>query len=169
MSLVSVIRPDIDIPPGQVVPGQFIRQWLKILLDPALLERSQPVHREDPAYFSFGPLPAFENDTTAEPGDPFSLAGWGNARGDTVYRLREGIERFLISDINNPAASAAAQSDVFVMYDWLSVNVQDFNHAPGGCNVLFMDGHVEFIRYPSTQAPVIKPLAIAMPILTQPQ
>jgi len=23
-----------------------------------------------------------------------------------------------------------------------------FNHIPGGCNVLFMDGHVEFIRYP---------------------
>jgi len=45
----------------------------------------------------------------------------------------------------------------------------EFNHAPRGCNVLFMDGHVEFIRYPSTQAPVIKPLAIAMPILTQPQ
>ena len=24
-----------------------------------------------------------------------------------------------------------------------------FNHAPGGSNVLFMDGHVEFKRYPS--------------------
>jgi prepilin-type processing-associated H-X9-DG protein len=23
-----------------------------------------------------------------------------------------------------------------------------FNHIPGGCNVLYMDGHVEFIRYP---------------------
>ncbi|MCA1902739.1 MAG: hypothetical protein LDL53_11065 [Candidatus Hydrogenedens sp.] len=22
-----------------------------------------------------------------------------------------------------------------------------FNHIPGGCNVLYMDGHVEFIRY----------------------
>ena len=24
-----------------------------------------------------------------------------------------------------------------------------FNHIPGGGNVLFMDGHVEFQRYPS--------------------
>jgi prepilin-type processing-associated H-X9-DG protein len=22
------------------------------------------------------------------------------------------------------------------------------NHIPGGCNVLYMDGHVEFVRYP---------------------
>ena len=22
-----------------------------------------------------------------------------------------------------------------------------FNHIPGGCNVLYMDGHVEFVRY----------------------
>jgi len=22
-----------------------------------------------------------------------------------------------------------------------------FNHIPGGCNVLWMDGHVEFVRY----------------------
>ena len=24
-----------------------------------------------------------------------------------------------------------------------------FNHMPGGCNVLYMDGHVEFLRYPT--------------------
>lgn len=23
------------------------------------------------------------------------------------------------------------------------------NHIPGSCNVLFMDGHVEFVKYPS--------------------
>jgi len=78
--------------------------------------------------------------------------------GDTVYRLREGIERFMITDINNPAGSAMAQSEVPVMRDkaesgqagnnpalWKRVR---FNHIPGGCNVLYMDGHVEFIKYP---------------------
>jgi prepilin-type processing-associated H-X9-DG protein len=25
--------------------------------------------------------------------------------------------------------------------------VEFFNHIPGGCNVLFQDGHVEFIKY----------------------
>ena len=66
---------------------------------------------------------------------------------DTVYRLREGIERFLISDINNPAATAVAQSELFAMFDRLSMSVSGYNHVPGGANVLFMDGHVEFLRY----------------------
>ena len=72
----------------------------------------------------------------------------GNSGGTTVYRLREGIERFLITDINNPAASAKAQSEVFIMWDQLATNVEAYNHIPGGANTLFMDGHVEFIRYP---------------------
>ncbi|MCP4639200.1 MAG: DUF1559 domain-containing protein [bacterium] len=68
----------------------------------------------------------------------------------TAFRLREGIERFFISDINNPAATAKAQSDVFIMFDEVNAQtVKDFNHVPGGCNVLFMDGHVAFSRYPS--------------------
>ncbi|NLT60718.1 MAG: hypothetical protein GXX88_08745, partial [Candidatus Hydrogenedentes bacterium] len=32
--------------------------------------------------------------------------------------------------------------------DATSTDVADYNHVPGGANVLFMDGHVEFIRYP---------------------
>jgi len=78
-------------------------------------------------------------------------AGHGNGGGDVVYHLREGIERFMITDINNPAASARAQSEVFIMLDALGGGnvINWFNHIPGGCNCLFMDGHVEFIRYPT--------------------
>jgi prepilin-type N-terminal cleavage/methylation domain-containing protein/prepilin-type processing-associated H-X9-DG protein len=77
------------------------------------------------------------------------------ATGETVYRLREGIERFFISDINNPAASARAQSEISVLWDsvWTPVNEGTsesyFNHIPGGGNVLYMDGHVEFVKYSS--------------------
>ena len=85
----------------------------------------------------------------------------GNGDGNTVYRLREGIERFLITDINNPAASAKAQSGVFIMFDKISKTVKYYNHVPGGSNVLFMDGHVEFIRYPGN-APVSKGMALFM-------
>ena len=68
----------------------------------------------------------------------------------TIYRLKEGIERFLITDINNPAASAKAQSDIWIWTDDYGVsNPEYMNHIPGGGNVLFMDGHVEFQRYPS--------------------
>jgi prepilin-type N-terminal cleavage/methylation domain-containing protein/prepilin-type processing-associated H-X9-DG protein len=77
------------------------------------------------------------------PGNPF-----GTGDGDTIYRLREGIERFMITDINNPGASAKAQSQIFTMWDITSTDAAGFNHVPGGSNVLYLDGHVSFIRYP---------------------
>ena len=82
--------------------------------------------------------------------------GNGGPDSDTVYRLREGIERFLISDINAPAATAVAQSELPIMWDTISIRLVNasFNHVPGGCNVLYMDGHVEFDKYPSTKFPV---------------
>ena len=68
------------------------------------------------------------------------------------YRVREGIERFFITDINNPAASAMAQSEVWIMFDEIAQAGSDsgvrFNHIPGGCNILYMDGHVEFEKFP---------------------
>ena len=101
-----------------------------------------------------GVVSGTDADVTGIPGD-------GNGGGDTVHRLREGIERFLISDINNPAASAQAQSTIAIMFDALSTEVKNFNHVPGGSNVLYMDGHVSFVRYP-TQAPVSKAMAISV-------
>jgi prepilin-type N-terminal cleavage/methylation domain-containing protein/prepilin-type processing-associated H-X9-DG protein len=83
---------------------------------------------------------------------------YGNGGGDTIYRLREGIERFMITDINNPAASAKAQSQVFIMWDLVATKVEGFNHVPGGSNVLYLDGHVEFVKYPG-KAPAAKGFA----------
>jgi len=73
----------------------------------------------------------------------------GNGDSTTIYRLREGIERFLITDINNPGASAKAQSEIYLMYDYVSSQPEDFNHLPGGANVLYLDGHVGYLRYPT--------------------
>lgn len=66
----------------------------------------------------------------------------------SVPRLREGVERFFITDINNPGAAAQAQTTIPVLFDLVSVVPSEFNHVPSGSNVLFMDGHVEFQRYP---------------------
>jgi prepilin-type processing-associated H-X9-DG protein len=66
--------------------------------------------------------------------------GMGSGGSATIYRLREGIERFLITDIHNPAASAVALSTIPLLIE------RRDSHIPGGGNVLFMDGHVEFIR-----------------------
>jgi len=78
-----------------------------------------------------------------------TITATGNGGGSTIYRLREGIERFMITDINNPASSAMAQSSIPVMWDGVSTRVEQFHHVPGGGNTLFMDGHVEFLKYPS--------------------
>ena len=80
------------------------------------------------------------------PARPFSA----QALGSTVYRTREGIERFFVTDINNAAAGAQAQSDIPVMWDALSgEDISHYNHIPGGINSLFMDGHVEFLKWVS--------------------
>ncbi len=87
--------------------------------------------------------------------DPSSLMGlidndisYGSPLNITIYRLREGIERFFITDINNPAASALAQSEIAIMNDDTNGRIDSFNHVPGGGNVLYLDGHVTFLRYP---------------------
>ena len=79
----------------------------------------------------------------------------------TILRLREGIERFFITDINNPAGSSRAQSQTPIMWDSVSILVSDFNHVPGGSNVLYMDGHVGFTKYPSEKHPVNRGTAFA--------
>ncbi len=97
--------------------------------------------------------PAYE----ARPGDGF----WRDDDSVTTLprsypHVKEGVERFFITDINNPAAGARAQSVVPVLFDaWCTsfvwagpINgVARFNHVPGGSNVLYMDGHVRFVKY----------------------
>lgn len=80
----------------------------------------------------------------------------GNAGGESIMRMKEGVERFMITDINNPAASAKAQSSIATMWDVVKGSLGDdpsdvgeFHHVPGGANALYMDGHVEFKKYPS--------------------
>jgi prepilin-type processing-associated H-X9-DG protein len=94
-------------------------------------------------------------DASAIPmvGPLFGSLDIGSGGGDVILRLREGVERFLITDINNPAGSAKAQSVVPVTFDTLASGVAEdaislYNHIPGGANVLYMDGHAEFVRYP---------------------
>lgn len=67
--------------------------------------------------------------------------------GTTIHRLRNGIERIVITDINDARASYISASEVWIMCDRLSTAVSLFNHVPGGANVLYLDGHVEFLRY----------------------
>lgn len=99
------------------------------------------------AYVALGTAPLVNYDRNLDFSTPFVLRD--GTRISTVYRLCEGIERFFITDINNPAGSSEAQSDIPVMWDVVATSVSDFNHVPAGGNVAYMDGHVEFLKYPS--------------------
>jgi len=111
-----------------------------------------------------------EHALSADPSFPWPAVAAGNGGGNTIYRLREGIERFMITDINNPAGSAMAQSELPVAWDYCKAFpgadrgevMGDFNHAPGGSNVLYMDGHVQFARYPAGYDPA--PLSVIGPV-----
>jgi prepilin-type processing-associated H-X9-DG protein len=140
VALVSALLDPDELPdPSESGPAQFT-DWAVSFLNGALpFALAETIELN--AYS--------DRDIEVAPGN-----GNGGGTATTIYRLREGIERFLITDINNPAASAQAQSEVFVMYDHLSTNVQSYNHIPGGANVLYMDGHVSWSRYPGTDGPV---------------
>ncbi|MBI4558203.1 MAG: DUF1559 domain-containing protein [Candidatus Hydrogenedentes bacterium] len=75
-----------------------------------------------------------------------------NANANKIWRLIEGISRFMITDVLNISSANIAESTAPVAWDVINVEVQnttaEYNHLPGGCNVLYMDGHVEFTRYP---------------------
>lgn len=131
-----------------------------------------------------GQLFAYLNNTGDFAGDPAGVAlmgiacadwdvpvGMGNGAGDVIYRFKEGNERFLITDVNNPQTSAMAQSTIWAMMDVIGNydRVKYFNHVPGGCNALFMDGHVDWIPYvapsPGQDQSVSMDLGATAPVL----
>ena len=94
-------------------------------------------------------------------------ACWGSGPHSSSLRMRDGIERFFMYDINDAGEATAAQSLVPVMFDLMSApnpstqefpdpisglpqggRLDRFNHIPSGINCLYLDGHVEFLRYP---------------------
>ncbi len=59
--------------------------------------------------------------------------------------LREGVERFMITDINNAGASSRAQSSIPVLIEIATWKHRKSDDGFKGTNVLYMDGHVAFV------------------------
>jgi prepilin-type N-terminal cleavage/methylation domain-containing protein/prepilin-type processing-associated H-X9-DG protein len=149
--------PQVDpgvLPDGGIAPTQLAQAFLNVITNLDVISGV-----------------ASNNNTLIQKGvdgDIGNMGGFGNGGGDTVYRLREGIERFLITDINDPGATAQAQSNIFIMWDHVVADdVGSFNHVPGGANVLYLDGHVDFIRYQSDYGtpPATGRLAVVMGLI----
>ncbi len=94
---------------------------------------------------------AFMNDDVVLPPE---FWGWGAGGGNTIYRLRQGIERFFITDINRPERTVVSATQLPVMFDTVSTNTADYSHTPAGGNVMYMDGHVEFVKYPDSRGKI---------------
>lgn len=76
----------------------------------------------------------------------------GPGGGNMFMRSAINVGRFFIEDINDPAATAVADSEVPVLFDSpVDHGVHRMNHFPLGGNVLYLDGHVEFVRYRQTR------------------
>jgi prepilin-type N-terminal cleavage/methylation domain-containing protein/prepilin-type processing-associated H-X9-DG protein len=83
--------------------------------------------------------------------------GFGPAPGGgiTYPPMQINVGRQFIRDINNPGHDSEPDSRVPVMFDTASqAGLFQMNHLPLGGNVLFLDGHVEFVRYQQTQTGV---------------
>jgi prepilin-type N-terminal cleavage/methylation domain-containing protein/prepilin-type processing-associated H-X9-DG protein len=68
-----------------------------------------------------------------------------------VRRLRMGIERFFITNINDASNGTTAASQIPILWDETAVYgaAATFNHVPGGGNVLYLDGHADFVLWPT--------------------
>jgi prepilin-type N-terminal cleavage/methylation domain-containing protein/prepilin-type processing-associated H-X9-DG protein len=136
------------VEPCEVYEHPYV--YMGWMLDPKMFETEEDlhhfehvVHHQREHIEAFGPWTTAEDWRFEDEGTPVSIQGVTSAP-----RLREGIERFFITDINNPASGAEAASSMPVMWDEIaSGEVSHFNHAPGGCNVLYLDGHVSFSKY----------------------
>jgi prepilin-type processing-associated H-X9-DG protein len=90
------------------------------------------------AYDTLSPDALDENITVAE--------GKGNAGGSTLYRLSAGVDRFLITDINTIFCGPGGSSIVPIMWERPYIDPKKSIHQPSGGNVIYLDGHVEYLE-----------------------
>jgi prepilin-type N-terminal cleavage/methylation domain-containing protein/prepilin-type processing-associated H-X9-DG protein len=94
----------------------------------------------------------------------FGFSGSGNAGGSMLNRLSSGVDRFLISDINQILTGKESGASVVpIQWDQVSTMISEYSHVPAGITVLYLDGHVEFKRYDKTTSDYpMSPLYAAM-------
>jgi len=106
---------------------------------------------------------AYERALESEgpPPDPLKVPeGKGAGGRDELYRVHAGVSDLFIEDINEPEESAVASSDIPLLIA---------QPLPGanGSNVLYLDGHVEFV--PWGEFPITKPFIDALSELDPPE
>lgn len=170
---ISAIYPEYFNDPGMLVNpahpraeelGQRVGEAFESLQGPALLGELERIGAESYYYTGFALVDEMMGLAFAESyarrmaeGQPDDEAGMDVdlqlnephlIYGQMIYRLREGIERFFITDINDPASGARAKSTIPVLFERPASSGADIN-------VLFLDGHVATVAdgtFPNTEA-----------------
>lgn len=82
----------------------------------------------------------------------------------SLPRMGEGAARSLAGSAAEQASVDTVAARVPVLHDpleQLGGGISGFNHMPPASNVLFLDGHVEFVRFP-TRFPLVPEWALAL-------
>jgi prepilin-type processing-associated H-X9-DG protein len=76
--------------------------------------------------------------------------GHGPGGQDTFFRIYDGVHRMFIENVDRPGLTAVPESEIPLLFDVMSILGTNLpNHVvPMGGNVLYMDGHVDFMKYP---------------------
>ncbi len=74
----------------------------------------------------------------------------GPGKQNKFYRVKYGVNRMFIEDVNRPGLTAIADTKIPLLFDTMTLYGRHVpNHVvPPGGNVLYMDGHVQYMRYP---------------------
>lgn len=140
-SHVSVVPCRIDDLSYQYVPWLFRTSWVN---DDATLDFSRDFYDA----FTQAAMKAADAEHPSPPHFEFFDETGHSAN---IWPLRFGVSRVLITDINAPWSGNVADTEIPVMFDHISSDPTYFNHLPGGANILYMDGHVAFEKYPQKQ------------------
>lgn len=108
-------------------------------------------------------LQAIRREVAAGNGFPERLEvpeGQGAAGRNLLYPAEPGVSRYYISDINNPAATAAAESRMPLV-------ISQPHDGESSADVLFIDGHMETI--PLGKFPLTRRFLAALSALDTPE
>ena len=76
--------------------------------------------------------------------------GHGPGNQNKFFRIKDVVNRLFIEDIDRPGMTAVSETQIPLLFDAMSLYGRHLpNHVvPPGGNVMYMDGHVEYLRFP---------------------